>query len=88
VTLFVVADQRAGDRAQVVGLEADAVAYREFEHGAVCPHLVEEAQALDHAAVEVCSKTFVLGMPGRTPGNTGACLQMAFIFLVLKTAFP
>ena len=50
---LVVANQCPGDPAEAVGIETDAVADREFQHGQVRPHLLTKSQALDNAAVEV-----------------------------------
>ncbi len=50
---LIVAYQRSRNTAKVVGIEADAGADRELQHGGVRPHLLEKAQALDDPAVEV-----------------------------------
>ena len=50
--LFVVAHERADDRSPVVGIERDAVAEGELQHGGVRSHLLQKTQPLDDPSVE------------------------------------
>ena len=51
--LFVVAHERADDRSPVVGIERDAVAEGELQHGGVRSYLLQKTQPLDDPSVEV-----------------------------------
>ena len=68
-SFLVVADKRSGDLAEIAGVEADAPADRECQHGRMRPHRVEKTQALGNAAIGAGG--FSVGEPADVDAHGG-----------------